>query len=88
MLKTDEVTDPNSCLNRADDDEPIFVLLARDASAPGTVRAWVEKRIGSGKNRPDDPQMVSALAEADRMERWAAARKAKKDAKLVKQFGG
>lgn len=66
MRKRDELTDPGSCLNRARDDEWLFVLLGRDISAPFAVRAWVEHRIASGKNRRDDLQIVEA-------ERWAAA---------------
>ncbi len=33
--------DFDCCLN-AEDDEPMFVLLARDASAPDLVREWLE----------------------------------------------
>ena len=41
MKKTDELADPTSCLNKARDDERLFVLLARDPAAPVTIRAWV-----------------------------------------------
>lgn len=37
MRKRDELTDPNSCMNKASDDEWTFVLLGRDAAAPGAV---------------------------------------------------
>lgn len=40
MLKKDEIANPNSCLNRAQDDEPIFVLKASDASAPTVIVEW------------------------------------------------
>lgn len=33
MRKRDELNDPESCLNRARDDEQTFVLLGRDAAA-------------------------------------------------------
>lgn len=69
MRKRDELTNPASCLNRAGDDELTFVLLGRDAAARATIRFWVEQRILLGKNRPDDPQVVEALACAEGMER-------------------
>ncbi len=61
MRKRDELTDPKSCLNRAGDDEWVFVLLGRDAAAPTTVLAWVGERLRLGKNRLDDPQIVEAI---------------------------
>lgn len=67
MIKRLELTDPNSCMSRARDDEMTFVLLGRDAAAPETIRFWVRKRIEMGKNEPGDPQIVEALACADRM---------------------
>jgi hypothetical protein len=73
MRKRDELTDPNSCLNRARDDEIVFVLLARDDATPGTIRDWVARRIRMGKNRPDDAQMTEALEAARRIEDERAA---------------
>jgi hypothetical protein len=32
------------CYDVAEDDEPMFVLLARDKSAPDLVRQWAEQR--------------------------------------------
>lgn len=34
------------CLSRAADDEPIFVLRAKDPTAPEIVAAWVERNTG------------------------------------------
>jgi len=62
MRKTDEVTYPTSCLNRAREDEMLFVLLGRDAAAPSTIRHWVDERIRLGKNKANDPQIIEALA--------------------------
>lgn len=61
MRKRDELKDPNSCMNRARDDEWTFVLLGRDAAAPGAVWDWIKRRLGLGKNKIDDPQIVEAL---------------------------
>lgn len=61
MLKRDELSDPNSCMNRAKDDELTFVLLGRDAAAPIAIRAWCLERIRLGKNEPGDEQIQEAM---------------------------
>jgi hypothetical protein len=68
MIKRDEAKDRNSCWNKARTDERVFVLLARDAAAPETVRFWASRRMELGKNQREDPQIVEALDCADRME--------------------
>lgn len=40
MLKRDELRDPNSCLNKAADDEMLFVFRATDKLAPHFIRMW------------------------------------------------
>ena len=60
MRKRDELTDPSSCLNRAADDEWLFVFLGRDIAAPVAVRAWIEERIRLGKNTREDAQIGEA----------------------------
>lgn len=69
MLKRDELADPNSCWNKARDDERVFVLLARDSAAPAAIRGWVAERLALGKNAPDDPQITEALSCAAMMDR-------------------
>lgn len=69
MLKCKELEDPNSCLNRADASELVFVLLQRDVAAPHAIRAWVAERIRLGKNVETDDQIQGALGCAVRMER-------------------
>lgn len=68
MRKRDELSDPNSCLNKAGDDEMLFVLLGRDEDAPETVRFWAHRRVARGKRAPDHPQIVEALAWAELVE--------------------
>lgn len=68
MVKTDEISNPSSCLNRALPTERLFVLLARDASAPETIRFWADLRVRSGKNKETDPIIAEALACAAAME--------------------
>lgn len=40
MIKRKELSDPNSCINRAEDDEPVFVLRAKDPIASQVVLYW------------------------------------------------
>lgn len=68
MIKSKELTDPNSCMSRARDDEMTFVLLGRDAAAPAAIRAWVDERIRLGKNSVSDAQIREALECAEMME--------------------
>lgn len=74
MLKSLEVSDPESCLNVALEDEPIFVLLGRDASAPAAITAWFADRLNRCKNRAGDPQMIEAREAISAMLDWRAAR--------------
>jgi hypothetical protein len=68
MHKHKELADPNSCLNRARDDERLFVLLERDAATASTIRFWAAKRIELGKNRPNDMKIIEALQMAHEIE--------------------
>lgn len=70
MKKRDELSDPASCLNRAKDDEMVFVLLARDVAAPAAIVAWIDERVRLGKNTYTDPQILEAI-ECARMMRDA-----------------
>jgi hypothetical protein len=68
MIKHEELTNPQSCMSRAKDDEMTFVLLARDVAAPDTIRDWCQRRVLAGKNAWTDPQIVEALECAYEME--------------------
>lgn len=68
MKKRDELADPKSCLNRAQDDEPIFVLLGRDPAAAETIRYWARRRVELGQNQWSDPKIVEAIEAAANME--------------------
>jgi hypothetical protein len=69
MIKIREINDPRSCLNRAGENEMIFVLLARDQASPVAIRAWIAERIRLGKNTANDAQIIDALASAEYMEK-------------------
>lgn len=61
MRKREELTNPNSCMSRAQDDEMTFVLLGRDPAAPVAIKAWAHERVRIGKNVRDDGQILEAL---------------------------
>lgn len=62
------------CFANAEPDEPMFVLLARDVTAPALVRAWAYQRSNAIDNgmRPetDRAQVTEALACAAAMVAW------------------
>ena len=74
------------CYENAEDDEPMFVLLARDVRAAGTVRHWaytyelnksIENSVGNGPEALTERQerkFNEALACATAMEAWRATR--------------
>lgn len=61
MKKIDELSFPSSCLNKAKDDEFIFVLLERDRAAPYALKQWVEQRIKMGLNKEEDGEILETL---------------------------
>lgn len=69
MIKHFEQHTPNSCWNKAADDEMVFVLLGHDRATAATIRFWVRERIRLGKNDEDDGQIREALACAEYIER-------------------
>jgi len=69
VRKREELSNHKSCINRAREDEMVFVLLGRDPAAPAAIRAWAGLRVLLGKNKADDPQIVEALSCAETMEK-------------------
>lgn len=59
------------CYAKAEQDEPLFVLLARDPLAPSLVRHWVELRNVMGLDDGFE-KLREANQCADDMENWAA----------------
>lgn len=76
MLKCDEVRMPESCFSKARDNERLFVLLARDITAPWVVRFWCLLRILTRKNKLRDMQIREAWRCAKLMKRERDAKKA------------
>lgn len=79
-LKRDELSDPNSTLNRAADDEPLFILRANDECAAAIIGAWAlaysRQKRGTGARQMSEAQQAkarSALQIADAMRAWKLA---------------
>jgi hypothetical protein len=68
MRKFEELAARSSCLNRAKDEDMLFVLLGPDPAAPAAIRAWIAERIRLGKNQFGDLKLVEALECARVME--------------------
>jgi hypothetical protein len=66
VKKKDELSDPNSCFNKAGDDDMLFILLGKDHAAPAAVLAWIEERVRIERNLPDDPKLTEARQWAER----------------------
>lgn len=66
--------DGDKCLDNAMLDEPMFILLARDLSAPTLVEKWArnrERMIDFGwKPESDRIQVTEARATANAMRDW------------------
>jgi hypothetical protein len=61
---------PHSCYEKAEPDEPLFTLLARDEDAPKLVELWAEMRLA---RRPEDTaQAAEARQVAAAMRAWRA----------------
>jgi hypothetical protein len=69
MRKEQEILRSDSCLNKANPGEMLFVLLGRDLAAPATIKFWVAHRIKIGLNVAGDAQTTEALGCAATMER-------------------
>jgi len=62
------------CYTKAEPDEPMFTLLARDPAAPEAIYRWAQERVRLGKNKSGDPQLIEALLCAAAMADWRASR--------------
>lgn len=67
MLKAKELATPTSCLNKAEHDEPIFVLRAKDPIAAQTVRLWATMASSS---HHEESKIVEAMELAKAMDNW------------------
>jgi hypothetical protein len=73
-IKSEELAlmaEGKGCLGRAADDEPLFVLRAKDPAAATIVRMWVQLATSFGMHEPEKLRDASELA--DRMVAWRNA---------------
>lgn len=73
MTKTEELAAANrgeGCLGRSQDDEPVFVLVARDKYASQMVRRWA---LTVETDHGESAKTLEAYELADRMEAWREA---------------
>lgn len=69
--KRQELSDPNSTLNKAAEDEELFILRAKDIFAPNTVRYWA--LLLENTKLPRQAKIKEARDCAIRMEAWQEA---------------
>ena len=62
---------PDSCYNRALNDEPMFVLLGRDPTAPFVVLFWCKLRTLLDPEGKDAAQIAEAHACTTALRDWA-----------------
>lgn len=90
MKRRDEMSRVDSCLNKAGDDEPVFVLRANDELAAEVVRYWASKYMAQkmgenfetrGSAALTAPQLNKAMEArqlASDMDEWRARQAAAK----------
>lgn len=77
MTKQENIDDPNSCWNKAEPDEPIFILRANDMAAPELVLWWASGYITRKCHRLTEEVWAKyrdALSIADKMKNWKFSR--------------
>lgn len=79
--KLENLNDPNSCWNKAADDEPVFVLRANDPAASLSVMHWVKIT----EKMHDDTKRGNALAVARAMDEWRIEQQRVRDESAAKQ---
>lgn len=67
-MGTKNAPNPNDCYAKAEPDEPMFVLLARDPLAPYLVRKWADGAMGLGTAGGE--KGLEARECADAMDEW------------------
>jgi hypothetical protein len=72
MTKKEMVENKDSCLNKAADNEPLFVLRAQDMLAPQFVNAWANslEQYCVQKNKPVPAKVADAYEIANQMRAW------------------
>lgn len=82
MTKAEMLADPNSCWNKAKDDEPVFILLGRDPEGPETVDYWSRKRR-ERKGKAADAECLDAFYVAGSMIQYGYKQEKKTEQPVV-----
>ena len=72
----------SQCLKKAGDNEPIFVIRAKDITGPATIRRWV---ADNGNIQPIE-KLKQALELANEMEEWQALNYNQYDEQIKKRL--
>lgn len=75
MKKYLEHSKPQSCWNKAQWTERLFILLERDAVTASTIRWWAAQRVQAGLNKADDKQIMEAIKLAEEIDQIHLANK-------------
>lgn len=67
MTKKQVIEGP-SCLTRADDNEPVFVLRAKDPIAGAVIRYWAELASSTGTHETE--KIMRAMHESVEFNDW------------------
>ena len=68
MTKAENMKDPQSCLNKAAQDEPVFILRAKDPLAATVVACWAALAMSEGIH--EQSKIDGALDVAKAMRDW------------------
>lgn len=72
MRKEQELRDANSCLNKAEAEEPLFVLRAQDFSSAKTVLEWIRLNFDTAPGA----KLLQAFTTALDMKKWGSKKTA------------
>lgn len=66
--KAEALANPASCINKAAENEPVFILRAKDPLAASIVRHWGNKALEFRLHEPEKAR--AAFDVADAMDAW------------------
>lgn len=67
MTKRENIDDPNSCWNKAADDEILFILRDKDLTFIPVLLFWVHMRIFMDIDLATSPKLTGALEIVDKV---------------------
>ena len=72
MKKKAELKNPNSTLNKADDEEMLFILKAKDISSPKVILNWIAENLETASEAKLHEAFICALRMKEHKGRKAA----------------